>query len=88
MANLTVCQGEITEAVISGRPAPGVVQCSSGWVVMTQEELLSQGSQNSFLSREDFNILSSSILAILIVAMGLRLVLKTLNIGDKTNEKN
>lgn len=88
MANLIVCQGDVTEAVISGRSAPGVPQCSNGWVVMTQEELLGQASQSSVLSREDFNTLSAWILTILIAAMGLRIVLKTLDIGGKSNEKN
>jgi hypothetical protein len=56
-------------------------------ILVPPDELLNQDSQNSLLSREDFNVLSAWILAIMITAMGLRLVLKTLNIGEKTNEK-
>ncbi len=58
------------------------------WVVVTEQELLNQALSNHLLSQDDFNILSASILAIMIVAMGLRLVLKTLNIGVNSNEKN
>lgn len=84
MGTVAVCDGTI--AVAYGGLAP--FSCSGSWVFLTEQELLSQASQNQLLSREDFNILSASILAIMIVAMGLRLVLKTLNIGVNSNEKN
>lgn len=75
------CDGEV---VIT---PDGVPSCSN-WVVKTEEELLNQALSNHLLSRDDFNTLSAWILAIMVAAMGLRFVLKTFHIGDRTNEKN
>lgn len=76
------CNGTLTINPLSGQAS-----CSN-WVVVTEQELLNQALSSHLLSSEDFKILSASILAIMIVAMGLRLVLKTLNIGVNSNEKN
>lgn len=87
--NFIGCEGQLTPVHTEfGDGVPHVLGCTSGWIVVTEQELLSRSSQNQLLSRDDFNVLSASILAIMIVAMGLRLVLKTLNIGEKSNEKN
>lgn len=86
--NFIGCDGFLIPASMAGDYVDAAPACSSGWVVITEQELLARSSQNQLLSREDFNILSAAILAIMIVAMGLRLVLKTLNIGGKSNEKN
>lgn len=70
------CDGEV---VITQEGSP---TCTN-WVPVTHEELLNQALSNHLLSSDDFKILSASILAIMIAAMGLRLLLKTLSIGDK-----
>lgn len=75
------CNGDLTIDL------NGQAVCDN-WVVVTEQELLNQALSNHLLSSEDFNILSASILAIMLVAMGLRVVLKTLNIGVNSNEKN
>ncbi|MFO1390465.1 hypothetical protein [Cellvibrio sp.] len=80
MATFLRCEGEIL--IVDGQPS-----CSA-WQSVTEEELLNQALANHLLSRDDFNQLSAWILAIMIAAMGLRLILKTLNIGEKPNEKN
>jgi hypothetical protein len=86
--NFIGCDGPIVTPVIGINSRPDLPSCPSGWVVVTEQELLNQAPQNSLISREDFNVLSAWILTILIAAMGLRVVLKTLNIGARQHEKN
>lgn len=81
------CDGQIV--IVTGGPSSPYsctpLNGSSGQWLISE---LSVTASPQLLNRDDFNILSASVLAILIVAMGLRFVLKTLNIGVNSNEKN
>ncbi len=81
------CDGDLVQAKAGPTNVSGVLSCTSSWTVVTEEELLNQALSNHLLSRDDFNTLSAWILAIMVAAMGLRMVLKTFHIGEKTIEK-